>query len=80
MFMSTVIVKRFVQKFAQGGRSCCSIRRRSDGLFQACHNDLYSGIGQSYDVEYEAISGLFADTATAEAELLGLRPNLEPEP
>jgi hypothetical protein len=77
--VSTIIVKRFVLKFAEGGRSHYSIRRRPDGLFQAYHDDLYKGIGQSYDVEYEPISGLFADMATAETELLRLQPNLEPE-
>lgn len=35
--MSTVIVKRFVQKFAEGGLSHYSIRRRPDGLFQVYH-------------------------------------------
>jgi hypothetical protein len=77
--VSTVIVKRFVQKSVGGGRARYSIRRRADGLFQAYHDNLYSGTSQAYEVEYEAVSGLFADIAAAEGELFRLRPNLEPE-
>ena len=74
------IVKRFVRKFPEGGRHLYSIRRRSDGLFQAYDENLYSGTSQRYEVEDQAISGLFGDIATAEAELLRLRPDIEPEP
>ena len=76
--MSTVIVKRFVRSI-DGGRSHYSIRRRPDGLFQLYHDDRYRGIGQPYEFEDEAISGLYADIGTAEAELSRMRPDLEPE-
>ena len=77
--MSTVVVKRFVRKFVEGGLSHYSIRRRSDGSFQLYHDDPYLGINQPYQFDDEAISGLFADAETAEAELLRMRPDLEPE-
>ena len=76
--MSTVIVKRFVRS-SDGGRSHYSIRRRPDGLFQLYHDDRYLGISQPYEFEDEAISGLYADIGTAEAELLRMRPDLEQE-
>ena len=76
--MSTVIVKRFVRPI-DSGRSHYSIRRRSDGLFQLYHDDPYLGINQPYQFEDEAISGIYADIGTAEAELLRMRPDLEPE-
>ena len=75
--MSAVTVKRFVRTFVEGGRTHYSIRRRADGLFQAYHDDPYLGINQPYQFEDKAISGLFADVATAQAELLRLHPDLE---
>lgn len=77
--MSTTIVKRFVRKFAEGGRAHYSIRRRSDGLFQAYHDDPFRGIKQPYEFEEKTISGLFSDIASAETELLRVCPDLEPE-
>ena len=77
--MSAVIVKRFVRNFAEGARAHYSIRRRVDGLFQAYHDDPYLGINQPYQFEDNAISGLFADLETAQAELLRLHPDLEAE-
>ena len=74
--MPTVIIKRFVRRFGGGGLSDYSIRRRSDGLFQLWHDDPYLGITQPYEFDDKAISGLFADIETAEAELLRANPDL----
>ena len=71
--MSTSVVKRFVRR--SGERY--SIRRRSDGLFQLYHDNLYAGLGYGY--EGEPISGIFADYEKAVAELLRIRSGLEPE-
>lgn len=72
--VSTVVVKRFIRNDG----ACYSIRRRPDGTFQLYRDDLYATLNYGY--EDEPISGLFADCEAAEAELLRLRPNLEPEP
>lgn len=71
--MSTDVVKRFLRR--SGERY--SIRRRSDGLFQLYDDNVYAGLGYGYDGE--AISGIFAEYEKAEAELLRIRPDLEPD-
>jgi hypothetical protein len=68
-----VIIKRFIR--SSGERY--SIRRRSDGGFQVYDDNRYAGLGYGYDDE--PISGIFADYANAEAELLRIRPDLGPE-
>jgi hypothetical protein len=74
-----IIVRRFVRRFSEAGRSHYSIRRRSDGLFQLYHDDPYIGINQPYEFDDEPISGIFADIETAEGELLRANPDLETE-
>jgi hypothetical protein len=78
--MPTQVVKRFVRTFPEGGRALYSVRRRSDGLYQAYHDNPYEGINQPYQFDDEAISGLFEDIPSAEAELLRLQPGVVPEP
>jgi hypothetical protein len=77
--MTAVTVKRFVRNLAEGARAHYSIRRRADGLFQVYHDDPYVGINQPYQFDDKAISGLFAEVETAEAELLKLHPDVEAE-
>jgi hypothetical protein len=75
--MPTVGVKRFVQTFPEGAAHY-SIRRRADGMFQIYHDDPYAGIEQPYQFDDKPMGGLFADVEAAEAELLRIRPTLEP--
>jgi hypothetical protein len=75
--MPTVPVKRFVQMFPEGATHY-SIRRRADGLFQIYHDDPNVGIEQPYQFDDRPMGGLFADVEAAEAELLRIRPTLEP--
>ena len=70
--MSTVVIKRFIH-----GGARYSVRRRSDGMFQSYADNIYEGLGYGYDDE--PISGLFADCAQAEADLLRVRSYLEPD-
>jgi hypothetical protein len=70
-------MKRFAIIFGGGGRTHYSIRRRSDGLLQLYHDDPFLGIDQPYQFDDKPISGLFADLAAAEAELLRIHPSLE---
>jgi hypothetical protein len=77
LFPSTTTVKRFVLRYAAGGDTFYSIRRRSDGLFQVYHDDPYRGIDQPYEFHDEQWGGLFDTAEAAEKELLRLRPSLE---
>ena len=76
-FPSTTTVKRLVMRFATGGETHYSIRRRSDGLFQVYHDDPYRGINQPYEFHDEQWGGLFDSAEAAEKELLRLRPDLD---
>lgn len=76
----SVIIRRFLIKFADGGSAHYSVRRRSDGLFQTYHDDPYRGISQPYEFEDKPTSGLFGDAAAAEAELIRLESRAEPDP
>jgi hypothetical protein len=69
----TDVVKRFLGR--SGERY--SIRCRSDGLFQLYDDNVYAGLGYGY--EDKAISGIFGEYEKAEAELLRIRPHLEPD-
>jgi hypothetical protein len=72
--ISTDVVRRFIRR--SGERYL--IRRRSDGLFQLYDDNVYAGLGYGY--EDEPTSGIFAEYEKAEAELLRIRPDLEPDP
>ncbi len=76
--MSTVVIKRYVGGLE--GRRRLSIRKRSDGNFQVYDDNRYEGINQPYEFEQIPISGLFADFASAEEELLRTHAGFEPEP
>ena len=76
--MSNVIVKRFVRSI-DGGLSNYSIRRRSDGRYQLYQDEPYLGTNPPYESEDEPIPGIYAEIASAEAELLRMRPDLEPK-
>jgi hypothetical protein len=78
--MAAVVVKRFVEKFENGGSQHFSIRRWEDGSFQLFHDDPYVGIPQPYKFDYLQISGRFAEELTAEAELVRIKPNVEIDP
>jgi len=76
-FPSTVVVKRFVRYFGVDAQTHYSIRRRSDGLFQVYHDDIFVGIDEVHDDQW---GGLFDSAEAAEEELLRLRPGLEMMP
>ena len=65
--MSTTIVRQYV---GYDGLSRCSIRLRSDGIFQIYRDGGYLEDGtQPYWMEDEPISGLFGDLKAAEEEV-----------
>lgn len=70
--MPAVIVKRFVGGYT--GNERYSIRRHEDGVFQVYFDNPYEGIPQTVEDDFVALSGLYADVQSAEAELRRLRP------
>jgi len=71
--VSADVVKRFVGGYS--GQERYSIRKHSNGSFQAFHDNPYEGIGQGYEGDLP-LTGLYADATSTEAELvrLGLIP------
>ena len=74
--MSAIIVKRFVGGY--NGAERYSIRKHADGTFQVYHDNPFEGIDQPYQHDDQALSGLYADAESAEAELLRLRMLSDP--
>jgi len=64
--MSAIVVRRYVGGYE--GRQRYSIRRRPDGSFQIFHDNPYESVNQPYQWDDAAVSGLFTDFETAEAE------------
>jgi hypothetical protein len=68
--MPAVIVKRYVGGYR--GLENYSIRQHVNGSFQIYHDDPWRGLEHLYGDDPRPVSGLYADIATAEAELLRL--------
>jgi len=68
--MTAVVVKRLTGGYS--GQERYSIKKHSNGSFQAFHDNPFEGIRQPYKDEYLPLTGLFADVESVEAELLRL--------
>jgi hypothetical protein len=68
--MSAVVVKRFVGGYT--GTQRYSIRKHSNGSFQAYHDNPFEGTSQIYENDEQPLTGLFVDAESVEAELVRL--------